>query len=278
MAIIGGGTGLTYDPASLFYGTDSFTYRLRDAAGLEDTATVVVTVTRDRTAPIVIAPAQRFLGQTVGSTLRVRMTWSATDAGSAIKSYAVQVSANGGTYASIALVSPTRTFVDRSVADGVSYRFRVRAVDHEGNVSSWRYSTPFKPARFQESSSLVSYVGTWGLSKNVNALGGAARTAAAVGRTATFTTSAYDIGLVWTKTSVSGSADVYVDGVFAGRINLQVGVADLPPAHLRPPLVDPGPSYDRDPPDRHRPGRYRCVRGPALTRGQDHRPGDQLPR
>ena len=87
VTITGGGTGLTYDPASLFYGTDTFTYRLRDSGGLEDTATVVVTVTRDKAAPIVIAPAQRFLGQTVGSTLRARMTWSATDTGSGIKNY-----------------------------------------------------------------------------------------------------------------------------------------------------------------------------------------------
>ena len=221
VAITGGGTGLTYDPVSLYYGLDTFTYRIRDAGGLEKSAKVVVTVTRDITAPIVVAPAQQFLGQTVGTTLRTRIAWSATDAGSGINRYTVQVSANGGTFATIALVTPTRTFVDRSVTDGVSYRFRVRATDGEGNTSAWKYSVIFKPARFQESTSLATYVGVWGTSKSANALGGAARTAAAVGRTATFKATAFDIGLVWTQTATSGSADIYVDGSLASRINLR---------------------------------------------------------
>ena len=72
-----------------------------------------MTVVRDTAAPIVVPPAQRFLGQTVGSTLKTRITWSATDAGSGIKSYTAQVSTNGGTWTTIALVTPTRNFVDR---------------------------------------------------------------------------------------------------------------------------------------------------------------------
>ena len=166
VAITGGGTGLTYDPATLYDGPDTFTYTIRDPGGKVDTATVVVTVVRDTAAPIVVAPAQRFLGQTVGSTLRARITWSATDAGSGIKSYTAQVSTNGGTWTTIPLVTPTRNFVDRSLTDGRSYRFRVRATDREGNVSPWRYSVTFRPARFQESTSLATYVGTWGTSKS----------------------------------------------------------------------------------------------------------------
>ena len=182
---------------------------------------MVVTVTRDTTAPIVVAPAQRFLGQTVGSTLKTRITWTASDPGSGIKSYTVQVSANGGSYTTIPLVTPTRNFVDRSVTDGVSYRFRVRATDREGNLSAWKYSLPFRAARFQESTSLATYVGTWGVWKTVNALGGYSRYAGTLGKTVTFTATAYDIGLVWTRTTTSGSADIYVDGVFASRINLK---------------------------------------------------------
>ena len=222
MAITGGGTGLTYDPASLFYGTDSFTYRIRDAGGLEDTATVVVTVTRDTAAPIVIAPAQRFLGQTVGSTLRVRMTWSATDAGSGIKSYTVQVSANGGTVRDDRARHPDPD-LRRPLAVGWRLVPVPRPCRSTARGTSARGATrsTFKPARFQESTSLATYVGTWGTSKSVNALGGAARTPRRVGRTATFKATAYDIGLVWTQTTTSGSADIYVDGVFASRVNLR---------------------------------------------------------
>jgi large repetitive protein len=44
VAITGGGTGLTYKPATGFSGTDSFTYTISDGNGGFDTATVVVTV------------------------------------------------------------------------------------------------------------------------------------------------------------------------------------------------------------------------------------------
>ena len=91
VAITGGGTGLTYDPVSLYHGTDTFTYTIKDSGGLTDTATVVVTVTKDTTPPVVAVPTERFLGGTVATTShKVRLAWSATDPGSGIKSYQLQ--------------------------------------------------------------------------------------------------------------------------------------------------------------------------------------------
>ena len=43
VAITGGGTGLTYEPDTHYFGPDSFTYTIADAAD-SDTATVTVTV------------------------------------------------------------------------------------------------------------------------------------------------------------------------------------------------------------------------------------------
>jgi hypothetical protein len=221
VAITGGGTGLTYDPAQSFVGIDAFSYTASDGQGGSDSATVTVTVVGDTTPPSVVAPAQRFLGQTVAGTLKTRITWSATDTGSGIKAYTPQQSTNGGTWTTIPLVASTRTFVDRSLTDGVAYRFRVRATDGEGNISPWQYSSVFKPARFQEGTALATYLGTWGTWKSASHLGGAARYAGTFGKRVSFKTSAYDIGLVWARTTTSGSADIYVDGVFASRVNLR---------------------------------------------------------
>ncbi|MGF1582846.1 MAG: DNRLRE domain-containing protein, partial [Gemmataceae bacterium] len=44
VVIIGGGTGLTYEPASGFFGVDSFTYTIEDSNGSTATATVTVDV------------------------------------------------------------------------------------------------------------------------------------------------------------------------------------------------------------------------------------------
>ncbi|NLF33166.1 MAG: cadherin-like domain-containing protein, partial [Planctomycetes bacterium] len=53
VAITGGGTGLTYQPAADYYGEDSFTYTITDEDGLTATATVTVTVTPQPDAPSV---------------------------------------------------------------------------------------------------------------------------------------------------------------------------------------------------------------------------------
>ena len=63
VAITGGGTGLTYDPAPLKNGTDTFTYTVSDGHGGTDTATVLVTITPDTAAPVVAAPQARFLAR-----------------------------------------------------------------------------------------------------------------------------------------------------------------------------------------------------------------------
>jgi Big-like domain-containing protein len=48
VAITGGGTGLTYDPQANKHGGDTFTYTISDGHGGFDTATVEVTIARDR--------------------------------------------------------------------------------------------------------------------------------------------------------------------------------------------------------------------------------------
>ncbi len=222
MVTIGaGGAGLTYDPVPLFHGTDTFTYTIK-AGGLTDTATVVVTVTKDTTAPIVVAPAQRFLGGTVGtSTIKARITWYATDTASGIKSYLIQESVNGAAYVTVTPITPTRNYIDRVLTSGKSYHYRVRATDKEGNVSGWRYTNTFKPAIFQETTGLAKYVGAWSTYRTTAALGGTVRYTPTLGKTVKFTYTVYDVALVMTKTATSGSADIYVDDVLVRRVNLR---------------------------------------------------------
>ena len=219
--VAAGGAWLTYDPASLFHGTDTFTYTIHDSTTGSDTATVVVTVVRDHAAPIVVAPYERFMGQTVGtSTIKSRIAWSASDTGSGIKSYQLQVSVNGHTFATVALAHATSTYADRVLSGSSTYRFRVRATDREGNVSAWRYGPTFRAGQYQESTSLAAFTGSWSTHKTASALGGAVKVGYSPAASARFHATAYDFGLVVTKTTTSGQADIYVDGVLAGRISL----------------------------------------------------------
>jgi hypothetical protein len=223
VAITGGGTGLTYNPDQLYYGSDSFTYTIVDSHGASSIATpVLLTVVKDTVKPAVTAPVESFYGQTVGSsTMKARISWSGADTnGTGIATYKLQVSTNGGSYATITLASATSTSINRTLTDGRSYRFRVRATDKQGNVSAYVYGPTFKPARVQNTSSSVHYTGKWATSSNSSALGGSHRYATSTSARVSYTTTARDIAWVATKTSTSGSAQVWIDGVYATTVNL----------------------------------------------------------
>jgi hypothetical protein len=221
VAITGGGTGLTYNPNQLYYGTDIFTYTVSDGL-LTDSATVLMTVVKDTVKPAVTAPVEAFYGQIVGSsTMKARIAWSGTDTGgTGIAKYALQVSTNGGSYATVTLASATSLSTTRTLTDGRSYRIRIRATDKQGNVSAYVYGPTFKPGRAQNTSSSVHYTGTWVTSSNGSALGGSHRYATSAAARVTFSTTTRDIAWVATRTSTSGSAQVWIDGVLAATVNL----------------------------------------------------------
>ena len=182
-----------------------------------------MTIIRDTTKPVVaVAPVESFYAQTVGtSSMKAHIAWSGTDTnGTGIAKYQVQVSTNGGSFVTVSLASAASTSVNRTLTDGRSYRFRVRATDKEGNVGSYVYGPTFKPARAQNTSSGVHYTGTWVTTSNGSASGGSHRYATSTGARATFTVTTRDIAWLATRTTTSGSAQVWIDGVLASTINL----------------------------------------------------------
>jgi len=221
VAITGGGTGLTYDPAPLQQGSDSFTYTIEDGAGGSDTATVHVTIVPDTTGPVVATATERFPGQTIGTnTVRVRLSWSATDPGSGINNYHLQQSVDGGSWSSLALSSPTATSIDRTLTFGKSYRYRVRAKDGSGNVGAFREWVLLRPTLYQETNTIAKYIGSWTTVVNPAASGGSTRAATASDRKVTVTFTGHDIGWVTTRRTSSGRAEVRVDGVLIATVDL----------------------------------------------------------
>jgi hypothetical protein len=88
------------------------------------------TFTSDGSAPGVAAAA----GPPVETAIPV--AWSATDAGSGVRDYTIEVATDGGPFAPW-LSATTATSGSYAGTYGSRYRFRVRAVDHLGNVSDW---------------------------------------------------------------------------------------------------------------------------------------------
>ena len=223
VAITGGGTGLTYDPVNLYYGTDVFTYTLSDGHGGTDSATVLLTITKDTTKPVAIAPIESFYSQTVGtSSMKAHIAWSGTDTnGTGIGRYQLQVSTNGGSYATVSLASATSTSVNRTLTDGRSYRFRVRAIDKQGNVGSYVYGPTFKPAPLPELELERPLHGDLDDQLQQQRERREPPLLDLDRRRARITTSTRDIAWLATRTTTSGSAQVWVDGILAATINLR---------------------------------------------------------
>ncbi len=221
VAITGGGAGLTYDPASLKKGIDTFTYTVSDGRGGTDTATVRVTIVADKLAPVISTLAESFPTQTLGSQVKVRLSWKASDPGSGIKSYTLQRSLDGAAFATIGPPAATALTFDWSLTPGHAYRFRLKATDRENNVSSYVTWPTLTPTRYEESTTLATYVGTWTTSTNASMAGGKGRFASATTAKVTLTATGRDIAWVATKTTSSGRAQVFVDGVYKSTINLR---------------------------------------------------------
>jgi Bacterial Ig domain len=142
VAITAGGSGLTYDPADAYTGADTFTYTISDGL-LEATATVFVDVLVDVTAP---ATSIRVVaaGTPSSPSVRVGVTWSAVELLSGVSLYQLQQQTDGGAWTTIVLSPVTATRIQRTVARGHVYAFRVRAKDGSNNLGSYATSRPLR--------------------------------------------------------------------------------------------------------------------------------------
>ncbi len=173
-------------------------------------------------APVAKGPTQHPLpGSTLGTTsVPVRLRWSATDATGTIKQYWLQESVNGSAYRGVALPTPTTTTINRSLAVGTSYRYRVKALDNDGNPSMWAYGPRFTVARYQETHGSTTYGGYWRSATLSGASGGSVRYATRKDAYARFSFTGRGVAWVAPKSTSRGKALIYLDGVYVGKVNL----------------------------------------------------------
>jgi N-acetylmuramoyl-L-alanine amidase len=128
------GLSLTYDPTGTTTGVDVFTYTISDGHGGTDTASVQVNVAADGTAPVLTTPVVTYRPTRLGS-VRLTVSWTATDPESGIRGSVLQLSRDGGLYTAIALADPLSTRATVVVAAGHTYRFRVTVTSGNGLVT-----------------------------------------------------------------------------------------------------------------------------------------------
>ena len=114
------------------------------------------------------------------------------------------------------LTSPTLT---RNLASGHAYRLRVRAVDRAGLTGAWVYGATFTVSAYQETSSWITYPGTWYPPASSSYWGGYERYATAAGAKASFTFTGRAYALIGCIGPSRGSSKVYVNGILIKTVS-----------------------------------------------------------
>ncbi len=216
---------------------------MSDGTGGTDTATVLLTITRDTVKPVALAPAAAFkVGDTLGTTTTpVHISWCATDPGSGIARYGLAQSTDSGSYATIALPTPKATSITRSFTSGHRYQLRVRAVDGDGSIGGYATGPKMLATRAQETSTALKYAGTWKVASSSTASGGKVRYATAANASVTYTFSGRAVAIASPTSSSRGWFRAYLDGVLIATVSERTSSAhsrrDRVRAHAQRPAV-----------------------------------------
>jgi hypothetical protein len=183
---------------------------------------IAASVTIDRTMPTTAAlTAKPRTGAALSGTLiPLGLAWSGgdTSGGSGLDRYEIERSVNGGAWTAVA--SATGRSASVSAAPSGTVRYRVRAVDKADNHGDWTYSRTLTPRLTQQTSTAVTFTGTWSFSSSTSFSGSSARYASVAGRSASYRFYGGSVALVTTKATTRGKVKVYVDGAYVATVDL----------------------------------------------------------
>lgn len=200
-----------------------------------DGACDIGAVERNKVAPKITSRPKVSLRTGValdGTSSRAKVAWSGADdaAGAGIDHFTIGRQVNGGSWTTLSSsVAGNTSFSNLAISRSynvtlkkdATYRFRVRAVDQDGNASAWVYTPTFTARLVQQTSSAVTFGSGWTTANATSFSGGSAKYASVNGKAARFTFTGRGVALVSTvRTTGAGTLKVYVDGTLADTIPL----------------------------------------------------------
>jgi hypothetical protein len=102
---------------------------------------------------------------------------------------------------------------------GHTYRFEVRATDRAGNVGGWVAGPTVRAALTQQTSTSITWTGTWTSVTDSRFSGGSVRYTTATWAKATYSFTGRSIAWVTTFAPNRGVAKIYLDGVLAATVD-----------------------------------------------------------
>lgn len=153
------------------------------------------------------------------TTVPVRIAWSLVGDAADLKRYDLQRSTDGGSYATVSLVSATSTAATVALTPGHLYRFRVRAIDDAGRASTWAAGPSTTVSR--PSQTAGAYAGSgWVTAGSTSYIGGSAKASPTGGSKVTFAFTGSSVAWAGPVGPTRGKASVYLDGALVKTVDL----------------------------------------------------------
>lgn len=191
----------------------------------------------DPIKPLVSPPKVEFLTDTVfGETsAQARISWSATD-DSGIKNYQLERRTGNGRWIPVKLQNVADTAVMESMTYGVSYGYRVQAIDTDSNPSGWSETSWLMPTMHVADSadSGIVYIDgngrttQWSRFQNPAFLGSVSSYSRTPGHKASFKFTGGSITWIASRRPNRGKVDVWLDGArVADDVDLYAPIDDF---------------------------------------------------
>lgn len=133
----------------------------------------------------------------------------------------MQRSTNGGAYSDVTLPVPDTFSVTLALTPSTYYQFRVQARDNAGNVGGWSYGPRFQVLISQETSTAITYTGTWSRQYvGTVASGNYVKHSSIAGARATFTFTGAPFAWVAAKGPNRGKAEIWINGYKYATVDL----------------------------------------------------------
>ncbi len=192
-------------------------------------------VQRDRVKPT-MTKSPKIVLRTImalsGSSLRARLQeWQGSDGtGIGVERFSLQRQVNGGSWTSVTTTIPADPDIaaypytgmyNVTLGKDTRYRFRIRAVDEDGNYSSWSYTPTVTARLYQQTSSRFTFSSGWTTASSSKYSGGSLKYTTTDGKSFRFVAKGRTFALVTTlRPSVELRAEVFHDGVSKGMSNV----------------------------------------------------------
>jgi len=153
------------------------------------------------------------------SGVPVVVDWGLTSADAGLQAFQLQYRIGDGDWTPVRLASATTSATRHVAPSGAEIRYRVRAIDRNGEASDWRSSAWMIPSAVSDGSRAVHWTGTWGSVSHTQYLGRRAHWTKTRSAYATFAFRGTSVAWVGPIGPTRGKARIILDGRLVATVD-----------------------------------------------------------